>query len=59
MKEKLKKHIIKAEQKQELQPDKFDRHMQKARRDDIESRQQIFIAQSEDDEQEEITPSVY
>lgn len=32
-----------------VEPGKFDRHMRKARRDDIHSRQQVFIAQSEAD----------
>ncbi len=60
MEEKLKEQIKKAEQAEELPPDKFDHHMRKARRDDIESRRRIFIAQSEDGkEREAITPSVY
>lgn len=59
MEKDLKEKIQKAEQTAGLPPDKFDHHMKKARRDDITSRQRIFIAQSEDDEREEITPSVY
>ena len=60
MENELNKHIKKAELTAEVPPDKFDRHMKKARRDDIASRRRIFIAQSEEDnDPEQISPSVY
>ncbi len=45
-------------------PDKFDRHMRKARRDDISSRRRTFVRQSEadadrDNRRKDISPSVY
>ena len=47
-----------------VEPDKFDRHMRKARRDDIASRRKTFIVQSQadddrDNRRQAITPSVY
>ncbi len=47
-----------------VEPDKFDRHMRKARRDDITSRRQTFVSQSRADDirdtrRQSITPSVY
>ncbi|MBQ8713044.1 MAG: hypothetical protein IJ551_09555 [Prevotella sp.] len=47
-----------------VEPDKFDRHMRKARRDDICSRRQTFISQSRaddnrDNRRQAISPSVY
>ena len=57
-------HVSRAELTEEVPPRKFDRHMAKARKDDIHSRRQMFIAQSDADEDREhrngdITPSVY
>ena len=47
-----------------VEKDKFDRHMKKARRTDVESRQEAFILQSERAEAQSekisgIKPSVY
>lgn len=41
----------KVELTEPVEPDKFDRHMRKARRDDIASRRQTFITQSKTDSQ--------
>lgn len=56
--------LPKVELTEPVEPTKFDRHMRKARRDDIRSRRQVFIQQSEADEQRDshrqaITPAVY
>lgn len=47
-----------------VEPDKFDRHMRKARRDDISSRRKVFVSQARADDDRDarrqtITPSVY
>jgi len=47
-----------------VEPDKFDRHMRKARRDDISSRRKVFVSQSRaederDSRRQDISPSVY
>lgn len=57
-------HINRAELTEGVPPKKFDRHMAKARKDDIHSRKKMFIAQSDADETREqrngdISPSVY
>lgn len=57
-------HVNRAELTDGVPPKKFDRHMAKARKDDIHSRQKMFIAQSYADEERElrngdICPSVY
>ena len=54
----------KAANTQPVENDKFDRHMERARRSDIESRQEAFVLQSEDDEAwservNGLKPSVY
>lgn len=57
-------HVNRAELTEGVPPKKFDRHMAKARKDDIRSRQKMFIAQSDADEDRDqrvtdIIPSVY
>jgi len=57
-------HVNRAELTEGIPPKKFDRHMAKARKDDIHSRQKMFVAQSNADEEREqrndgISPSVY
>lgn len=57
-------HVNRAELTEGVPPRKFDRHMAKARKDDVRSRQKMFVAQSDADEDREqrvadISPSVY
>lgn len=57
-------HVNRAELTEGVPPKKFDRHMAKARKDDICSRQKMFIAQSDADEDRDqrvtdIIPSIY
>ena len=57
-------HVNRAELTEGVPPKKFDRHMAKARKDDIRSRQKMFIAQSDADEDRDqrvtdIIPSIY
>lgn len=57
-------HVNLAELTEEIPPKKFDRHMAKARKDDVLSRKKMFVAQSDADEVHEqkitdICPSVY
>lgn len=43
--------LLRAERSQPVDPEKFDRHIEKARRDDMEARRKIFVSQSEAEEQ--------
>ena len=61
--EPLKEHLS-LELTQPVEPDKFDRHMCEARRNDIQSRRKIFIRQNDVNQQftervDAITPSIY
>lgn len=46
-------HVNRAEQTEGIPPKKFDRHMAKARKDDMHSRQKMFVAQSDADDARE------
>ena len=55
---------VKVELSEPVEPDKFDRHMRKARRNDITSRRKVFLSQSEadterDNQRQTINTSVY
>jgi len=57
-------HVNRAELTEGIPPKKFDRHMAKARKDDIHSRKKMFVALSDADADREqrngdISPSVY
>lgn len=62
--ERLEKNIEASRQFKLVPPDKFDRHMRKARLNDITNRQTIFSIQTEDDERRrnermKLNPSTY